>query len=55
MSGVTYHIPYVGVEPPPEIIPVGSLVRLSLARWWKPEEKEEDKKCYLQLSGWYQE
>lgn len=33
-------------------IPAGTLLRVSLARWWaKPNETE--KKCYLQLSGWY--
>jgi hypothetical protein len=45
-------IAYVGgAEPVPEI-PANALVRVSLARWWKLFE-EEEKKCYLQLSGWY--
>src|SRR5436190_16074799 len=30
-------LPYVGFGPPVEAIPAGTLVRLSLARWWRPE------------------
>ncbi|WP_400263098.1 dual OB domain-containing protein [Sphingobacterium sp. SG20118] len=42
---------YVGLQEPVEIIPLGTLVRVSLARWWSPDSNE--KRCYLQLSGWY--
>ncbi len=45
--------PYVGFEPTVDIIPAGTLLRVSLARWWKPEDSEMDERCYLQLSGWY--
>jgi len=45
--------PYVGFEPKIQIIPKGTLMRISLARWWKPEESEMNERCYLQLSGWY--
>lgn len=45
--------PYVGFEPKSQIIPSGTLVRISLARWWKPEDTDMDERCYLQLSGWY--
>lgn len=45
----TWTIPYVGVDEPLDIIPAGSLVRLSLAQWFPPEAP----KCYLQLSGWF--
>lgn len=46
------NIPFVGFQNPVDIIPAGTLVRVSLARWWSPNEDEE--RCYLQLSGWYQ-
>lgn len=45
------HIAYVGFQNPVNTIPAGTLVRVSLARWWSPDEDE--KRCYLQLSGWY--
>ncbi len=46
---------YVGEPPPAPILPAGTLVRVSLARWWKPDDAEPDfeERCYLQLSGWY--
>ncbi len=48
-------IRYVGYAPTVEVIPAGTLVRLSLARWWKPQgaSTEVEWRCYLQLSGWY--
>lgn len=45
------NIPFVGFQDPIECIEVGTLIRLSLARWWSPGDTEE--RCYLQLSGWY--
>lgn len=45
------NISYVGYQNPVDKIPAGTLVRVSLARWWSPNEDEE--RCYLQLSGWY--
>lgn len=40
-------------EPVPEI-PAGTLVRVSLAHWWRPPEKDElEYRCYVQLSGWF--
>lgn len=45
------NISYVGFQNPVDRIPMGTLVRVSLARWWSPNEEEE--RCYLQLSGWY--
>ncbi|MFH1320564.1 MAG: hypothetical protein ABII90_07920 [Bacteroidota bacterium] len=45
------NISYVGFQNPVDKIPAGTLVRISLARWWSPNEDEE--RCYLQLSGWY--
>jgi hypothetical protein len=45
------YIPFVGLEAnPAQIIPQGTLIRLSLAHWWL---HEGEKKCFLQLSGWY--
>ncbi len=44
---------FVGFQEPPEVIPAGTLVRVSLAHWWRPEEHpEEEVRCYAQLSGW---
>lgn len=45
-------LPYVGLEHPVECIPAGTLVRVSLARWWNRYGETEDR-CALQLSGWY--
>ncbi len=49
-----FKIPYVGTAPPPTHIPKGTLVRVSLARWWlNPNHADEGETCALQLSGWY--
>lgn len=45
------NLPYVGLQNPISTIPAGCLIRVSLARWWSPDDGEE--RCYLQLSGWY--
>lgn len=45
------NITFVGFQNPVVKIPSGTLIRVSLARWWSPDESE--KRCYLQLSGWY--
>jgi len=49
----TFKLKYVGFEEPIRSIPAGTLLRVSLARWWKPDDKEVEERCYLQLSGWY--
>lgn len=48
-------VKYVGVAPQASLIPKGTLVRLSLARGWKPSEADDDfeLRCYLQVSGTY--
>ncbi|MEI7847162.1 MAG: hypothetical protein WCK35_15290 [Chloroflexota bacterium] len=47
-------LPYVGIETPINFIPQGTLLRVSLARWWRPEDSpDEELRCYLQLSGFY--
>lgn len=46
-----YAISYVGVDEPVDTVEEGSLIRLSLAHWWKPEDSDDEERCYLQLSG----
>ena len=46
------YFPFVGFQEPVDIIPKGTLLRVSLARWWSPDNITE-LRCYLQLSGWY--
>jgi ATP-dependent DNA helicase RecQ len=47
---------FVGFQEPPAEIPAGTLVRVSLAHWWRPEEwLEEELRCYVQLSGWIED
>lgn len=45
-------LPYVGFQAPVQVIPRGTLIRVSLARWWAPADDAEQR-CYVQLSGWY--
>lgn len=49
------HLSFVGVQEPVELIQAGQLVRVSLARWWKPQDADADfeERCYAQLSGWF--
>jgi len=47
------HLPYVGLNEPQPILEPGTLLRVSLARWWTPDLRVEER-CYLQLSGWYE-
>lgn len=60
-NGVRYQYPsangwrsikYKGLDNPVNTIPSGTLIRVSLARWFSRDENEEPK-CWLQLSGWY--
>ena len=46
-----YTISFVGTEEPLDTIEAGALIRLSLAHWWKPEDSDDEERCYLQLSG----
>ncbi|MHB8260149.1 MAG: dual OB domain-containing protein [Bacteroidia bacterium] len=59
--GVRYNYPstngwrslkFVGYQTPVNKIPAGTLLRVSLARWWDTNGTTEDR-CFLQLSGWY--
>lgn len=46
---------YVGEPQAVATIPAGTLVRVSLAGWWRPDDADEGfpYRCYLQLSGWF--
>ncbi|MXZ00563.1 RecQ family ATP-dependent DNA helicase, partial [Candidatus Poribacteria bacterium] len=45
-----------GFQEPLETIPADTLLRVSLAHWWHPEDKPEvEKRCYAQISGWFLE
>ncbi len=65
LEGGYYHYPasnpfapsrrlhYKGYPVPASTIAAGTLIRVSLAKWWSPNEEEIEKRCYLQLSGCY--
>jgi ATP-dependent DNA helicase RecQ len=45
---------FVGFQEPIEIIPAETLLRVSVAHWWRPRDKPADElRCYVQLSGWF--
>lgn len=45
---------FVGFQEPLVEIPAGTLLRVSLAHWWRAPDKPEDElRCYVQLSGWF--
>lgn len=47
-----FRLRYVGLAAPVSRIAPGSLLHLSLARWWRQPGTNEER-CYLQLSGWF--
>lgn len=49
--GVDKQFSYRGIVAPIPIIPKGTLIRVSLAKWL-PSKYVEDR-CYAQISGWY--
>lgn len=51
-SNDIFVMPYVGYTNVVERIEKGTLIRVSLARWWK-QPGFKDERCYLQISGWY--
>jgi hypothetical protein len=54
--GITtpHGLKYVGEPAPIATIRAGTLVRVSLARWWRPDDDESfPERCYVQLSGWF--
>ena len=47
---------FVGFQEPLETIPAGTLLRISLAHWWRPQDAPDaELRCYAQLSGWFTE
>ena len=45
---------FVGFQAPVDVIPAGTLLRVSLAQWWRPPEMPKGElRCYVQLSGWF--
>ncbi len=52
-NGITKQIIYKGNQTALQVIPKGQVIRLSIAKWWKPEDTDIEARCYLQLSGWY--
>lgn len=52
-SDYRFKVTYVGVADSIEAVPAGTMLRVSLARWWKPDDADIAQRCYLQLSGWY--
>jgi ATP-dependent DNA helicase RecQ len=45
---------FVGFQEPVETIPAGTLLRVSLAHWWRPDDNPAlEPRCYVQLSGWF--
>ena len=60
-NGIRYQYPqadgwrsvkFKGFQNPVDLIPAGTLIRVSLSRW-KAFNENENPKCWLQLSGWY--
>jgi len=45
--------PYVGLSDAPQQIAKGSLARVSLSRWWAPDDGGRQEACWLQISGHY--
>jgi ATP-dependent DNA helicase RecQ len=44
---------FVGFQEPLQEIPAGTLLRVSLAHWWRPRDlPDEPLRCFAQLSGW---
>ena len=48
-----YTLSWVGENLNPDSIPANTLVRLSLANWWSPDDSTDDERCYLQISGFF--
>ena len=47
---------FAGFQEPLQTIPAGTLLRVSLAHWWRPEDKPTvEERCYAQISGWFLE
>jgi ATP-dependent DNA helicase RecQ len=45
---------FVGFQEPVPEIAAGTLLRVSLAHWWRPlDQPDEELRCFVQLSGWF--
>ncbi len=44
---------YKGESAPVKVILQGTLIRVSLAKWYAPDDIKIEKRCYAQLSGFY--
>jgi ATP-dependent DNA helicase RecQ len=45
---------FVGFQEPIEVISAATLVRVSLSRWYRPDDRPDDElRCYVQLSGYF--
>jgi hypothetical protein len=44
---------YKGIPDAIDTIPANTLLRVSLPKWWKHPDSDVEKRCYVQLSGWY--
>ncbi len=51
-SSRKFRLKYVGLEIPVERLHPGSVLHLSLARWWK-QPRVNEWRCFLMLSGWF--
>lgn len=53
-NGREVRFAYVGFQQVEPILQQGTLIRMSLARWWHPEDDPDfEDRCYVQLSGWF--
>ena len=51
-----YLLTFGGFQKPLKTIPAGTLLRVSLAHWWRPENTPYvEPRCYAQISGWFLE
>lgn len=50
----SYGLSYVGFQKAIDTIPADTIIRVSLAKWWRPKDSDMELRCYLQLSGWYE-
>ena len=49
-----YYFPFVGSINKIDKISKGTILRVSLTRWWSPNLDKIPKRCYCQLSGWFE-
>jgi ATP-dependent DNA helicase RecQ len=56
LSGsIPLRIRHVGFRDAAPVLFQGTLLRVSLSRWWRPADGPGvEERCYLQLSGWYE-